>query len=503
MKILTILCALTFTTQNTWALSSALKRSMAAINEGEYLDSSEKLYRLLANPRYAREKPQIRFYLGQALKGLKLYQVATLQFAQIIKAGSSKWADKALSEIVELSFQGSDPQSLSYAISKIDVNQIPKASRDIVNYRIGEAFLERKNLKKSASYLRRVSSKSNLYGLAQYSLGVVFTELNDLKSAYRSFTRSANARAPKGIEDDQRIGALLGRARTLYELQKWNRAISAYKQVPRASYMWPDAYFESSWAMLRSGKFRSALSSFQSLHSKFYEYNYNPESYLLRSIVYLYICRYKDAEKVLKYYESLYNPVAKDIRSLRKYGSNLPDQFFKDFIYVNNALEAKSPIETNTLTYNILMLRSFRKDGSVNSAYETLNKLNRQNVSFKRLDKDWQRSGIGRYSEKALKLQMKKSKYQVKKTIGQRIKEIYKELKEFNDQKEIVRFEIINNRKEQVKKKITGRNLETKVGEKISRNFYVKNGYEYWPFQGEYWADEIGSYHFVGGGRCR
>ncbi len=92
-----------------------------------------------------------------------------------------------------------------------------------------------------------------------------------------------------------------------------NYAIEAYREVPRDTPLWHDTLFESSWAMLRSGRFRSALSNFQSLHSTYYEDFYLPESLLLRAIVYLYICKYDEMEKVLNLFNRIYRPVYKNI----------------------------------------------------------------------------------------------------------------------------------------------------------------------------------------------
>ena len=47
---------------------------------------------------------------------------------------------------------------------------------------------------------------------------------------------------------------------------------------------------------------------------------------------------------------------------------------------------------------------------------------------------------------------------------------------------------MINGRKESLKKKVSGKNLPGgTIDEDSDRDYYVQNGYQYWPFQGEYW----------------
>ncbi|MNT91393.1 hypothetical protein D3C72_2324820 [compost metagenome] len=62
---------------------------------------------------------------------------------------------------------------------------------------------------------------------------------------------------------------------------------------------------------------------------------------------------------------------------------------------------------------------------------------------------------------------------------------------------------MINGRKEGLKKKIAGKDLgEEQIDDNVDRKFYIQNGYEYYPFQGEYWLDEIGNYHYLGKQSC-
>ena len=66
-----------------------------------------------------------------------------------------------------------------------------------------------------------------------------------------------------------------------------------------------------------------------------------------------------------------------------------------------------------------------------------------------------------------------------------------------------IRYEMITGRKDTLKKKIAGKETESQqIDEKNDRQFYIQNGYEYYPFQGEYWLDEVGNYHFLGKQSC-
>jgi hypothetical protein len=64
-----------------------------------------------------------------------------------------------------------------------------------------------------------------------------------------------------------------------------------------------------------------------------------------------------------------------------------------------------------------------------------------------------------------------------------------------------LRYEMLNGQRMSMKKKVATVDLE-KVDSNVSRDFYIQNGYRYWPTEGEYWRDEIGSYQYLGVNAC-
>jgi hypothetical protein len=56
----------------------------------------------------------------------------------------------------------------------------------------------------------------------------------------------------------------------------------------------------------------------------------------------------------------------------------------------------------------------------------------------------------------------------------------------------------------EINTKIRERLIEAKVPSSIVVNYdaEVKKGYEFWPFEGEFWRDEVGSYAFATSSVC-
>jgi hypothetical protein len=253
--------------------------------------------------------------------------------------------------------------------------------------------------------------------------------------------------------------------------------------------------------MLRSGRFRSAMSNFHSLHSSFYEDTYLPESLLLRAIVYLYICKYDEMDKTLNLFGLIYKPVYKSIDSLLA-SSAPPEKYFNmmnDMIRLVNK-EGASKMAT-PLPY--LVATKISREADFQKSFNYIRKLIEERKKIQSLPGNWGNQPVGQYARKVINTRLVKAKQASGKIVKAHLLAIKEDLLDLIEQEGFIRYEMINGRKESLKKKIAGKDLpDQQVDDNNARDFYIQNGYEYWPFRGEYWLDELGNYHYVGTQSC-
>jgi len=432
---------------------------------------------------------------------MKLYQLSAFQFISVVKGGNGKYVNLALEKLSIVADELGDDSLLNYAISRVKVNRFPSAQRDMLYYRIGEFQARGGQYLAAASSFSRVKTGHPLYPKAKYEEGLAFALAGKEQSAIEAFDQLKVSRESAGPNDTALAGALMGKARVYYQMKNWDQAIELYRQVPRDSVFWHDTLFESSWAMMRSGRFRSALSNFQSLHSAYYEGYYLPESLLLRAIVYLYICKFDEIEKVLDLFSNTYKPVYKKVNDLL---ANKGDSayLFGLMVRVMNQREKGEASDNSILPY--VVAQKISQEGDFQNSYNYISKLLEERRTYNALPSSWRASDIGRYSTKVLETRIKKAKSKAGRQIRNHLLEIKQGLVDHFEQEGFIRFEALNSQKEELKKEIAGKDTGGKqVDENRARDFYVKNGYQYWPFDGEYWLDEIGNYHYVGTQSCK
>ncbi len=486
---------------------SYMKKALALANSKQYEEASKLLFQMSRSPMFADQSAQVKYVLGMTLLEMKLNQAAAFVFYDVVRQEGrntgSKYLRLALSKLSLAADALESDVMLRYAIRKVDENDFPASQKDMLYYRLGESKLADKEFGEAVRMFGKVRPTS-AYGLrAKYSQGLAHAESKNNEQALGAFEQLI-AGSRQTVTDRNRVNGLIGRARVLYQMGRWGDSIEAYRSIPRDTEQWHDALFESSWAMLRGARFRSALSNFHSLHSAFYDEHYQPESLLLRAIVYLYICRYDEMEKVLDLFDRQYKPVQVQIRAaLQNNRDSL--SFFRELIRKDEEQQTglKKSYTNQAGRLPNLVVSFIKKEGDVRKSLNYLRRLENEKRRINSLSTSWRTSGIGKYTQKIVEKRIESTRVLAGKQFRRHLILVQNDLRDLFEQSNFLRFEMISGKKEVVKKEIAGKGLvRDKIDEDSSRDYYVQNGYEYWPFTGEYWLDEIGNYHYVGVQAC-
>ncbi len=485
--------------------SKDLSKALDLARTGNYRDASIRLYKMSRDPRFLGQSMQIKYILGLMLYEMKFYQAAAYQFVDVIRVGNNKYIKGSLEKLAIVADVLNDDTLLNYALSRIQLDEFPTKQRDMLLFRIGEYQYRGGAYDKAIASLRTVPKNSTNYSQAKYLEGLALAEKGDLDNALKSFASLVRVRRGTSVTDTNRVSGLMGLARTYYQKQNWEKSIEFYRRIPRDSEFWHDSLFEMSWAQMRSSRFRSVLSNFHSLHSPYYEDFYLPESVLLRSIVYLYICQYNEMDKTVNLFDRVYLPVLRDVanflRSNRKDSGKYYTDFdnvLKDFDQLKDdpSLRSKYPIP-------FLVARQIKKEGDVQRNQKYIDRLNQESRNLALEFSSWRSSPIGDFVNRAVHNRLKAARERGGRLVRNHMIQIYKDLRDLAEQNAFAKYEMLNARKEDLKKKIAGKGLISKqVDADNSRTYYIQNGFEYWPFTGEYWLDEIGNYFYLGNHSC-
>ena len=467
-----------------------LSQALSLISKKRYAEGAQKLFTMTKSTHLKSSRDEIRYELGKVLVDMKLFHVASFQFLSVIKSGSPKFARKALIELSQIAALIGNQQMIQFVVEQGGGTKVKGTHRYSLYYYWGKYKLSQKKYKTATKYFKKIPRHSPLYSEAQYHLGLSYAERKSTRSAIKAFKNILSKNTH--VTDSARVAALMGIARVYYQIKKWDLAMQYYRRVPRDTSDWHDMLFESSWTLLRAGKFRSAMNSFLTLHSNYYDNVYQPGSLLLRGIIYMYICKYEEMEKVLSLFKMTYQPLYKKINNILSSSSR------HHYTNLNRSIRSSSN------KFPILVAKRISKeyDFELNDRY--IQYLQQELGIIQNQPQYWRASQIGRYSENLVGKHLKLAQSSINKNIRQHLVSMRTELKNFLNQEKYLRYESLRGKRELLKRKIKSKHFgSVPITANKSRDYFIQNGFEYYPFQGEYWLDELGNYHYVASQSCR
>jgi hypothetical protein len=287
----------------------------------------------------------------------------------------------------------------------------------------------------------------------------------------------------------RRDQAFLQLARLAYQSGDDARAAQLYQRVGRGAPEWLDALFEASWAHFRRGEDERALGNLLTLHAPFFRGRFFPESFVLKALVLYQNCRYADARKALADFQQRYRPLHDAFAAAL---AKLPTpQSAYEFL-------AQGPLELQRSEAGEELAR-IEQEADLAASVAAVSQLARE------IDSIDARPAAFRASALAARLSplARKARIQLIESAGRkllsRLDAERAELRELLGQSLRLAYEIAGREKE-----LAAAPAEESAAPARRRDPpQIEDDEVLWPFQGEYWRDELGSYRFQLGERCR
>jgi len=459
----------------------------------DYIDAASAYFQAYGYPKGAGEKEKAEWGLAQSLQKLGFYYSASKYYSVIVRRGPNRsniFFTKALEELGKINSTINLGQSHIVQLfkTKIDPAQVPGPARGFYFYYLGIEAFNRRKFEQAFSFFQKVPSGSPYYNKATFHLGVVSNLRGSHSKAISYFER---ARAGAGNSDNGawvREQANLNIARVNYEVKRYRSAIEYYAQIPRDSDNWLEALFEAAWTFFMMQKHNNTLGTIHTLHSPFFVNRFFPESYILQAITFLRLCRYKQVKVSLGKFKTRYKGVFDDLNKLLEHYRSDPQKFFK-LVYdyrVGSLNEYKRAWA---------ILDSLSRTDVYKEAGNTIRFSDRELAQLSRYSAKWGSNGLN--DELASFLRNKKTA--AVKDAGKRLFDTasgyYAYLKELSDQTIGINTEMVLGRVDALRAQLKVGTADKKanfIGGLQALN--VSQDLEYWPFEGEYWEDELGGY---------
>jgi tetratricopeptide (TPR) repeat protein len=497
-------------------MTEAAASAKALFDKEKWNDAAQALHRVVNGETGddPGNKQLAEYFLAISLYRLKFYQASYAIFSVVADNPNHVKFKETLLWLAKLATQLPEPADIIERVGKYNDEQVARfdndQQRDLywqLNYMLGRYKYRNRQFEEAIRLFQKVDRRSEYYVKAQFFTGISYVQVRKSIPAVQAFQRIQKAldEGVEGVEDESRLRDLasLSMARTYYsssiktdaetnqptvDSTKLSAAVKYWNQVDVASEYWLDALFEESWAYFMAGDYPHALGNIHTLQSPYFPNSFYPEAAVLKAVIYFSNCNYEAATTVVAQFNKKYTPIKEQLEKvLKNYkGENKEEPFFKFLLEVRsgggNLDERIRPIVENALSDRQLLR---------NIDYVKL--LEEEDKRFKKSPPGFQSSSIGQQVGDALKLARDLAVRQAGELALSRYQRNVDELNEHLRDGEKILIDITAAQRNLLDEKIsTGQ-----VSAAESKTFGdVKPDEEHviWPFDGEYWRDELGFY---------
>ena len=504
--------------------SDAAQQAKRLYDKEKYWDAAKALFRVYSGETGDDDgnKEIAQFDLAKALYKLKFYQASYSIFSEISDKPNHLKYNETLLWLAKLATDLPEPADIIERVGKYNEEHVAKFDNNEqqelywqLNYLLGRYRYRNGKFPEALALFDKVNRKSKYYVEAQFFAGISNVQMRQSKPAVQAFQRILGAIEDGDVpsEDEARFRdlAYLSMARTFYSASikvdentnqptvdqtRLSAAVKYWNKVDVASEFWLDALFEESWAYFMAGDYSHALGNIHTIQSPYFPHSYFPEADVLRAVIYFFNCQYDDALTIVAKFKLKYEPIREELRqTLDKFkkGANQEEAFYK---FLRDVRDDKAQLDSKIAP----IVKTSLSDRQLLRNLEYVRLLEEEDNRFKKAPSSFKDSKVA----DLVKDSVHDARELAIRNAGDLARGRYQ--RNLDDLSEQLR----NGQKIQIDVSAALRNIidQTIEGAKVtveeSKANIVKPDEEHviWPFNGEYWRDELGFYRQTITSKC-
>lgn len=492
-----------------------LDAAIAQFKNEQYEQAALSAHELLQDPKMMELAPEAQYVLAKSLYRMGLYHSSLGQFSKLLARGpDGKFFKTSLEWLFFISHKTTNETVILDEIARYANYEFPEKFRNEFRYLLARYYfvrgraLDRAGIKAEADQsfeeVKRIvlmvpkgdafyPRTKYLEALALFRNDKFADSLESLKDVVRN-TRPSPDKELAQAQSDAKVRelAFMQLARTHYGHRQNRYAIAYYRKIERGTPQWLQALFESSWANYRVGQYEQALGNLITLSSPFFRDEYFPEAYILKAVIYFENCRYRESTQIVEDFTRIYQPVIDELRRLTEKEQD-PAEYWS---YLADAQKKSKEGKGGTDVLLERVLKLALTDADLKKVNDSILELENELDAYGRQGDSFRYSELAKELMEDLKAQradlMAKAGFMAKSKLEQE----QEHLSDLLSNGLRIKFETTNKEKEFLEAQlIAGSNAQIVKDYKYS----VAVGDEelYWPYEGEYWRDELGTYQYT------
>ncbi len=484
--------------------SEILVRAHRAYQKQRYAEAAVQLQRVVEGDSddVGAQVRRAEFTLAKSLVHLGYDESALALLDGISEAGRRHPHFRhALPWLAELGRRMPDPAPIALAVGRYrpqDLEAIESTSEDDVDetraflgYLMGRQAYADGELGAAVKLLADVPAEAPEHLRARFVEGLAHVRMRRARPAIASFRAMLEAIEEDGNQPDaERMRNLawlsLGRVYYTAALQQGSdggellgAAVDAFSRVDNTSEHWLDALFESGWALFVADQQARALGNLHALLSPFFPGAFYPEAYVLKAVTFYQACQMHNAMAMVGAFRDRYDGLRQELQTA---AGGLDEEGGFALLEAARAGTLRgSPALQAVLTRGL-------SDREVLRQHQRVESIGDQRRRLKEAPAALARSSLGERILQDLLVAESFARAHAGALVQSRITRLGEELQELANQMDTIEIEVIGYTRGNLGK-ATPYNPNPAGGV-----VEVDSEHVLWPFNGEYWRDELGYY---------
>jgi TolA-binding protein len=494
--------------------SEALANALRLYQEERHQEAAVQLQRIVEGETQDApgNQQKAQFFLGKSLFHLKYYQSALAVFDEISQMGKGHlFFDQTLQWLAQLASQLPEPAGIIEKVGRYDISQIEQFNNEEgeqfyaqLLFLLGRSKYAQGEFEPAIELFEQVPSSSRWYVNAKMFAGITHVRLRQARpaiAAFRSIIEALESEELEDVEDEERMRDLawLSLARVYYTAA--NRvddetgernvdgallggAVDAWNRIDTGSEYWLDALFEGSYAFFLADEFSRSLGNIHTIFSPYFEDSYYPEALVLKAVVFFYNCQMRNASAMVSKFHERYDPVQEELqKKLGEFKDN--ESFYKFLNKVRDGEGNLSPAIRGVVATAL-------SDRTVLRHLEYVKLLDAEEKRLKESPTAFKSSSAGARILQDIALAKSFAIDQTGDLARGRYTRLIQELQDLMNQIDAVDLEVATFERGQLSQEMQAQQItaDRAGGGQVE----VDEEHQVWPFDGEYWRDELGFY---------
>ena len=395
-------------------------------------------------------------------------------------------------------------RDLEKLIAEIGVRQfetlpgpiLARSGARVVRYIRAKKLFRKGRYARALEVLRGIPMHSSIGPFVYMLKGSIYSILGKQRKAIDAFEECASESGDNFGDIDIRRKqyqvtqdyCIIGRARALFALRRYDEASSAYLDLEKSSFIWPEILFEEAWSSFFQKNYNRTLGKLVTYKAPVFQNFFIPEIDILKALTYMELCLWADAKRTIDLFEKEY---LRDSRELGKFLKRKGRNF--EYFYRTSRKRRRGPVRGGGL-YNQLLRSVVFEPG-----YQELNNTMDRGLRELRLLRNSHRSQSNRIIISSIEDTLQLQKRLIGSYVRKQLIIKYALLRKAFTDLGYIKLEILKRNKRDLYYREG--NHERKRGD---IKYLSRSEKQYfWGFNGEFWADEMGDYVFALPSECR